>query len=146
MSDPLDVMEREISAQSDLVVRCLASVAPQLDHLLPRDLSQRIKRVHLVGCGDSFQAGLAARLAFEQWGGLWTEAHMALEFNAHRSPRIGPGDLVVPISNSGKVARTVETAVMGIERRTTKLPPMNMCSGRISNRQMTPPAVPMAQP
>lgn len=74
-------------------------------------LKQVPSRVYLTGCGDSWYCGMATRLAFESWAGVSTEALQALEFSRYYC-RYAPQDsLVVAISNSGRVARTVE-AVM----------------------------------
>jgi glutamine---fructose-6-phosphate transaminase (isomerizing) len=73
-------------------------------------------RVYLVGCGDSHYAGLATRFAFERWTGIPTEALEALEFSryaVHSAPRDA---LVIAVSNSGRVVRTVECARVARER------------------------------
>ncbi|TMD58638.1 MAG: SIS domain-containing protein [Chloroflexi bacterium] len=65
-------------------------------------------RVYLTGCGDSWYCGLSSRFAFEEWAGLATEAPQAMEFSRYLV-RHAPGDaLVVGISNSGRVSRTIE--------------------------------------
>lgn len=69
---------------------------------------QAPSKVYLVGCGDSWYCGMATRLAFETWAGVPTEALQALEFSRYFG-RFAPRDaLVVGISNSGRVARSVE--------------------------------------
>ena len=66
-------------------------------------------RVYLVGCGDSWYCGMATRLAFESWAGVPTEALQALEFSRYYCD-FGPQDsLVIAISNSGRVSRTIES-------------------------------------
>ncbi len=65
-------------------------------------------RVYLTGCGDSWYCGLATRLAFESWAGVPTEALQALEFSRYYCLYAPPDSLVVGISNSGRVSRTVE--------------------------------------
>ncbi|MBN1475912.1 SIS domain-containing protein [Candidatus Sumerlaeota bacterium] len=132
MADPLDVMEREIEAQGAFVPVCWRAVCEQLSAALPASLAERVERVHLVGCGDSHQAGLAASFAFGSWAGMRTEAHMALEFTSHHAAGLGPGDLVVPISNSGKVARTVEAAVMARGRGARVLAVTGQPEGRLA--------------
>lgn len=74
-------------------------------------LKQAPSRVFLVGCGDSWYCGMATRLAFEQWAGVSTEALQALEFSRYHVPYAPQDALVVAISNSGRVARTVEAVV-----------------------------------
>lgn len=73
-------------------------------------------RIYLVGCGDSHYAGLAARYAFERWTGIPTEALESLEFSRYAVETAPTDALVVAVSNSGRVARTVECAVFA-ERR-----------------------------
>lgn len=68
-------------------------------------------KVYLVGCGDSYFCGLAARQAFEEWTGVPTEAVEALEFSRYVGKFAPSGALVVCVSNSGRVARTVESAI-----------------------------------
>ncbi len=68
-------------------------------------------RVYLVGCGDSWYCGLATRLAFEAWAGVPTESLQALEFSRYYSAFAPQNSLVVAISNSGRIARTVEAVL-----------------------------------
>lgn len=77
------------------------------------------QRVYLVGCGDSWYCGLATRLAFEAWAGVPTEALQALEFSRYYGLYAPEDSLVVAISNSGRVSRTVE-AVMRARARGMK--------------------------
>src|SRR2546422_10303055 len=67
-------------------------------------------RIYLAGCGDSRYAGLAVRLAFERWSGIPTQALPALEFSRYELELAGRGSWAICVSNSGKVARTVEAA------------------------------------
>jgi glutamine---fructose-6-phosphate transaminase (isomerizing) len=65
-------------------------------------------RVYFVGCGDSYFCGLATRYATELASGITTEALESLEFSRY-AIRTAPEDaLVVAVSNSGDVARSVE--------------------------------------
>ena len=65
-------------------------------------------RIYLVGAGDSHYAGIATRFAFERWTGIPTEALESLEFSRYAVEAAPAGALVVAVSNSGRVARTVE--------------------------------------
>jgi glutamine---fructose-6-phosphate transaminase (isomerizing) len=67
-------------------------------------------RIYLSGCGDSHYAGLAARLAFERWSGISTQALPSLELSRYELELAPPGSWAVCVSNSGKVVRTVEAA------------------------------------
>lgn len=79
-------------------------------------LTSSPSRVYLVGCGDSWYCGMATRLAFEAWTGVPTEAMQALEFSRYACAYAPKDALVVGISNSGRVSRTVE-AIMRARAR-----------------------------
>jgi glutamine---fructose-6-phosphate transaminase (isomerizing) len=77
---------------------------------------RRPSRVYLVGCGDSHYCGLATRYAFERWTGIPTEALESLEFSRYALDSAPPDALVVAVSNSGRVTRTVECALFARQR------------------------------
>lgn len=94
----------------------LNGAAPAL-HAATANLPLRVpSRIYLVGCGDSHYAGLATRFAFEQWSGIPTEALESLEFSRYAVQSAPPDALVVAVSNSGRVVRTVECALVARER------------------------------
>jgi glutamine---fructose-6-phosphate transaminase (isomerizing) len=76
----------------------------------------RPSRIYLVGCGDSHYCGLATRFAFERWSGIPTEALESLEFSRYALESAPSDALVVAVSNSGRVARTVECALFAGQR------------------------------
>jgi glutamine---fructose-6-phosphate transaminase (isomerizing) len=67
-------------------------------------------RIYLAGCGDSHYAGMATRFAFERWTGIPTEALESLELSRYAITTAPVDALVVAVSNSGKVSRTIEAA------------------------------------
>src|SRR5438132_6020248 len=73
-------------------------------------------RVYLVGCGDSHYCGLATRYAFERWSGIPTDALESLEFSRYALDSAPKDALVVAVSNSGRVTRTVECALFASQR------------------------------
>ena len=81
------------------------------------DLPMKVpSRIYLVGCGDSHYAGLATRFAFERWSGIPTEALESLEFSRYAVVSAPTDALVIAVSNSGRVARTVECASFASSR------------------------------
>lgn len=66
-------------------------------------------RIYFVGCGDSYFCGIAARFASERITGIPTECLESLEFSRYAVRTAPAGSLVVAVSNSGEVARSVET-------------------------------------
>src|SRR5437899_2819273 len=86
-------------------------------HAVAADLPLRVpSRIYLVGCGDSHYAGLATRFAFERWTGIPTEALESLEFSRYAIESAPADALVVAVSNSGRVVRTVECVRVARER------------------------------
>src|SRR6266516_3381827 len=86
-------------------------------HAVAADLPLRVpSRIYLVGCGDSHYAGLATRFAFERWTGIPTEALESLEFSRYAIESAPADALVIAVSNSGRVVRTVECARVARER------------------------------
>jgi glucosamine--fructose-6-phosphate aminotransferase (isomerizing) len=86
-------------------------------HALAQALPLRVpSRVYLVGCGDSHYAGMATRFAFERWSGIPTEAIESLEFARYAIEDARSDALVVAVSKSGRVVRTVECARLAHQR------------------------------
>jgi glutamine---fructose-6-phosphate transaminase (isomerizing) len=74
-------------------------------------LEKAPERIYLVGCGDSWYCGIATELAFQTWTGIPTRAMQALEFSRYEVNLAPKNSLVVGISNSGRVRRTVEAMI-----------------------------------
>ena len=66
----------------------------------------KVSRIIVVGCGTSYHAGLAGRLAIERWARIPVEVEIASEFR-YREPIVGPGTLVLGITQSGETADTL---------------------------------------
>jgi len=75
-------------------------------------LCHSVKRIYLVGCGDSYHAPVGAELAFHQLTGVPTQAVSALTFSRYlvgHLPATGPNtNLVIVVSVSGVVSRSIE--------------------------------------
>ena len=98
-------MRNGIDGQADLIEAAPASLYEHASKALGDAVPSRI---YFVGCGDSHFCGVAARYATELFTGIPTEALESLEFSRY-AVRTAPKDaLVVAVSNSGEVARTVE--------------------------------------
>lgn len=78
----------------------------------------RVARTSLA-VGTPGICGMATRLAFEAWAGVSTQALQALEFSRYCYAYAPADALLVAISNSGRVSRTVE-AVMRARKRGMK--------------------------
>jgi glucosamine--fructose-6-phosphate aminotransferase (isomerizing) len=105
-------MLKEIHEQPDAVAETIADRLPtddgvdlsevDLDDSFLRDL----RRIVIVACGTSYHAGLVGRYAIEEWARVPVEMDIASEYR-YRNPVVGPGDLVIGITQSGETADTL---------------------------------------
>jgi glucosamine--fructose-6-phosphate aminotransferase (isomerizing) len=103
-------MRHEIARLPDLMRSQLVDTWEAVQRQLDSLDAARIPRVVLTGCGDSYFVGIAASWAFQRYAGLPTEAIEALDFARYQVDGLPRGTLVIPVSYSGQVARTVEAA------------------------------------
>lgn len=100
----------------------IADVDAQVQATITPQLARRLKRVYLTGCGDSYFAALASRLFYDKYVGLPVEPVEGMEFSRYVAPYTVTEDaLVVAISNSGRVSRTVEAAIQSRRRGATTI-------------------------
>jgi glucosamine--fructose-6-phosphate aminotransferase (isomerizing) len=105
-----------MAAQAQSVPALIRELVPALDDAVRKTLDHKlclsVKRLYVTGCGDSHHAALASELAFEALAGRPTEPMSALQFARYAAgylPPTGPGtNLVIGVSVSGEVARTIE--------------------------------------
>nr|MBA3840108.1 glutamine--fructose-6-phosphate transaminase (isomerizing) [Thermoleophilaceae bacterium] len=112
-------MLKEIHEQPGAVAETIGDRLPEgerieLDAGLSEEQLAGIRRVVVVACGTSYHAGLVGRYAIEQWARLPVEMDIASEYR-YRNPVVGPGDLVIGITQSGETADTL--AAMRLARR-----------------------------
>ena len=116
-------MLKEIHEQADAVAETIADRVARGDGVdldepgaLDEAILADIKRVVVVACGTSYHAGLVGRYAIEEWARLPVEMDIASEYR-YRNPVVGPGDLVIGISQSGETADTLAAMRKARERR-----------------------------
>jgi glucosamine--fructose-6-phosphate aminotransferase (isomerizing) len=77
-----------------------------LDELeLDSGLVRNLKKVFITACGTAYHAGVIGKYVIEKLARIPVEVDIASEFR-YRDPLIGPGDLVVVVSQSGETADT----------------------------------------
>lgn len=106
-------MLKEIHEQPDAIAETIADRTLHEDSVDLGDLGSiddkflaDCRRVIVVACGTSYHAGLIGRYVIEQWARLPVEMDVASEYR-YRNPVVGPGDLVVGITQSGETADTL---------------------------------------
>jgi len=115
-------MLKEIYEQADAVAETIADRTVRADGVDLDDLGaiddaflRTLRRVVIVACGTSYHAGLIGRYAIEQWARVPVEMDIASEYR-YRDPVVGPGDLVIGISQSGETADTLAAMRLARER------------------------------
>jgi glutamine---fructose-6-phosphate transaminase (isomerizing) len=100
-------MLKEIHEQGTAVAETLSHWrASGLDSVVPNLNVRELRRLVIVGCGTSYHAGLAGRMAIERWARIPVEVDVASEFR-YREPIVGPDTLVLGITQSGETADTL---------------------------------------
>jgi glucosamine--fructose-6-phosphate aminotransferase (isomerizing) len=122
-------MLKEIHEQADAVAETIADRTarpdgvdlPELDDALLRG----VRRVVIVACGTSYHAGLIGRYALEEWARVPVEMDIASEYR-YRNPVVGPGDVVIGITQSGETADTLAAMRLARQRGATVLAVTNI--------------------
>ncbi len=106
-------MLKEIHEQADAVAetvsdRTAAGTHVDLDDVgaLDEAMLRGIDRILITGCGTAYHAGLMGRYALEEWAQIRTDIDVASEYR-YRKQLVGPGDLVIGMTQSGETADTL---------------------------------------
>jgi glutamine---fructose-6-phosphate transaminase (isomerizing) len=67
----------------------------------------KLKRLVFIACGTSYHASLVGEFLIEGLARIPVEVDLASEFR-YRDPLVGPGDLIVAVSQSGETLDTME--------------------------------------
>jgi glucosamine--fructose-6-phosphate aminotransferase (isomerizing) len=106
--DEKAVMLREIALQPAFVRGAIPDVVARVRDALRAHAGRRVSTGIVIGCGDSYCAGLAARRYLMTVTGRWIEPVEALEFARYLAADLPAESFVLGVSNSGTVARTIE--------------------------------------
>jgi len=101
-------MLKEIHEQNSAVSETLSHwrAVCSSSEALDDERLRAVDRIIAVGCGTSYHAGLAGRLAIERWARIPVEVEIASEFR-YREPIVAPNTLVLGITQSGETADTL---------------------------------------
>ena len=119
----MNYMLEQILSLPELMNQIFQPLDDAIHRKLDHELCLSLKRLYIVGCGDSHHAALSTELAFETLANLSVEPLNSMQFAHYAAgfiPKSGPKtNLVIGISVSGAVARTVEALRMGSQAGAT---------------------------
>lgn len=118
MVSSMEFMAQEIASQADLFHSSADDIMDQCKAIMQKyNFANKINRVYITGCGDSYFAGIACRDIFAKHTKIHTEVFQALEFSRYIcEDEVDENALVLAISSSGSVARTAECVVRAAEK------------------------------
>jgi glucosamine--fructose-6-phosphate aminotransferase (isomerizing) len=105
----------------------------QLDVEVTDNLPADIKRCVLVACGTAWHACLVGKFVIERLAGIPCEVDYGSEFR-YRDPVLGPGTLLIVVSQSGETADTLAAVEAGRERGAPVLAVCNVVDSSIARR------------
>ena len=123
-------MLKEIHEQPDAIAETIADrtvrdtgvdFAGEFDEAILRDA----ERIVVVACGTSYHAGLIGRYAITEWARMPVGVDIASEYR-YANPVVGPGDLVIGITQSGETADTLAAMRLAREQGATVLAVTNI--------------------
>ncbi len=130
-------MLKEIHEQADAVAETIADRLPSdegvdlSDVALEDSYLRELRRIVIVACGTSYHAGLIGRYAIEEWARIPVEMDIASEYR-YRNPVIGPGDLVIGMTQSGETADTLAAMRLAREAGATVLAVTNIMGSQVT--------------
>jgi len=105
-------MIAQIESLPDLIKDQLKELDSRVRNTFTHDEILSTKKIFITGCGDSYFAGMAAKLALNKWTGLSVEVASSLPAGRYELPYTSKSfpnnPLVLGISVSGGVSRTIE--------------------------------------
>ena len=100
------------------------------DAAIPDEVTTGLRRVVIAACGTSWHAALIGRHLFQSYLGVPTEVLIASEIQ-YEHILVGPGDLFIPVSQSGETADTLEALKVARERGATVVSVCNVVGSAI---------------
>jgi glucosamine--fructose-6-phosphate aminotransferase (isomerizing) len=146
-------MRAEVMRKPDLIRTLFPRFDEQVRSLLPHELCFRVERVMAAGSGDSHDAALATEMLFETVARLPMEALTGMHLARYGAPwlpvRAGKPPLVIGISVSGEVARTIELVTVARTQGAVTMALTHNITGRLAraaelvfNTSVPPPVEP----
>ena len=119
------LFHRHIRSLPSLVEDLTGEIDKECHQLFSPSYSRRIGQVFITGCGDSYHAALSVRLGFMIWTGLNCQVLPAMEFARYQAAYLSAhgslANLVIGVSASGRVSRTIEALELAKQAHATTI-------------------------
>ena len=109
----VDLTLGEMWAQPQAIAETLEAEASAIRETGRAFAARHLRRLYIVGCGDSLSAAFAVRPLFERLLGIPCEAVQALDYAQYLYRNTDDHTAVIAISSSGVTPRTVEAMLRG---------------------------------
>jgi glucosamine--fructose-6-phosphate aminotransferase (isomerizing) len=106
------MMYAQIVSQPALLRDTFDAAQQAVHEALAQCQIQRWQMLYTAGCGDSFYAGLACEMAFSYFCRLPIKALSAMQFARYEVDRVPVPAVLLGISNSGQVSRSIEAVAL----------------------------------
>ncbi|MGE3538501.1 MAG: SIS domain-containing protein [Candidatus Tectimicrobiota bacterium] len=107
-ASPRQAMYDQIVSQPRLLLDIFETTEQAVQEALGPFQPQHWQAMYTAGCGDSFYAGLACEMAFARFCRLPMKAVSAMQFARYEADALPSHTLLLGISNSGQVSRSIE--------------------------------------
>jgi len=123
-------MLKEIHEQPDALAETIADrtvrdTGVDFDGEFDESILRDAQRIVIVACGTSYHAGLIGRYAMTEWARIPVGVDIASEYR-YSNPVVGPGDLVIGITQSGETADTLAAMRLAREQGATVMAVTNI--------------------
>lgn len=108
--------EKEMMSQGEAIRATLAANAEPLAQIAADLAGRNIRRIAMVGCGDSWVSGIGVRLAMERHLGAVAEPCEAFDFATYGLGVIDSETVVIGLSSSGKTEPVIDGLKGAAER------------------------------
>ncbi|MET0703392.1 MAG: SIS domain-containing protein [Mycobacterium sp.] len=143
-NDPLDPKLRfrveatgpELLGQPSAITSTISANAEALDAVAAR-LAGGVRRIFLVGCGDSLAVMVAAQHLLETAIGVPCDPVQSLEFAYYRAAMVDQECAVILLSSSGETTRTVEALLLAQHRGAYTVSLTNTAGSTLQNEADT---------
>lgn len=112
----VELTNLEMMAQGQAISRTLETTAETVQRIAAEMKDRPLRRIVMIGCGDSWISGQGVRLAVERVLGVICEPYEAFDFEQYGLSTVDEATLVIGLSSSGNTA-PVTAGLKGAQAR-----------------------------